>query len=72
MSDFGSALSSGAKIGADAYKVSKQIAPVAGDAWKSVDKASYDKYAVPGTATFLDVKDTGKSMGGWGAVDSMG
>jgi hypothetical protein len=52
--------------------IGKKVAPVAGDVWHSVDEKSYDKYAVPGTATFMDIKNTGKSMGGWNEVNHIG
>ena len=72
ISDFGAGVQTASKYGADAYKIGKTVAPVAGDAWKAVDNTSYDKYAVPATASFLDVKNQGKAAGGWNAVNKVG
>ena len=71
-SDFGAGLSSAAKIGADAYKVGKQVAPVAGKLWEGADKESYNQYALPATDSFLSAKNAGKSVGGWNTLGQIG
>ena len=70
--DLGKGMKHAAKIGAKGYKIGKELAPEAGKAWNAIDSNSYNKFAVPGTNAFLEAKEMGKSMGGWGAVDAMG
>ena len=48
MDSLGGGISSVSKIGADAYKVGKQYAPIAGEVWKTADKGSFEKYGQPG------------------------
>ena len=68
----GKGMQDAAKYGSQAYKIGKQVAPVAGDMMKYVAPEHYEKYAVPATKNFIAAKDLGKSMGGWKAVDAMG
>ena len=70
--DFGNGLQTASKYGAQAYKVGKQVAPVAGDAMQYVAPETYKNYAIPVTNDFLAAKEFGKSKGGWGAVDAFG
>ncbi len=69
MCDFGACLKKGAKMGAEAYKIGKVVAPVAGEVWKVADKKSYNQYGVPAKSGFKTGKDIGKSVGGWNTVD---
>ena len=71
-SDMGKSLQSASKFGADAYKIGKSAAPTVGQMWKQVDRNSYDQYGVPAGDSFLQAKDMGKSLGGWGAVNQAG
>jgi len=71
-SDLGSGLEKASKIGSSAYKIGKKVAPVAGGMWEKVDSKSYDKYAVPATKGFVDVKNVGKSVGGWNTLGAIG
>ena len=71
-SDMGKGLEKASKIGGDAYKIGKKVAPVAGNMWQKADADSYNKYAVPGTKNFNDAKKMGKSVGGWNTVGAIG
>ena len=68
----GKGMQDAAKYGSQAYKIGKQVAPVAGEMMQHVAPEHYEKYAVPATKNFIAAKELGKSMGGWKAVDAMG
>ena len=72
MEDFGNGLQTASQYGAQAYKIGKQVAPVAGQAMQYAAPETYQKYAVPAANNFMAAKDFGKSQGGWGAVGAFG